>query len=68
MVPYASGDVTGDDVITDADAIYLLYATFNAEEYPLNQTADYNGDGVVNDADAIYLLYATFDPVNYPLA
>ena len=67
MVPYLPGDVTGDDLVTDADAIYLLYATFDAENYPLNQEADYNSDGVVTDADAIYLLYATFDPENYPL-
>ena len=68
MIPYLPGDVTGDDKVTDADAIYLLYATFDSENYPLNQEADYNKDGKVTDADAIYLLYATFDSVNYPLA
>lgn len=68
MIPYKTGDVTGDEEVTDADAIYLLYATFNAEKYPLNQEADYNKDGEVTDADAIYLLYATFNPEKYPLA
>ena len=68
MVPYMTGDVTGDDEITDADAIYLLYATFNPDKYPLNQEADYNGDGEVTDADAVYLLYAIFNPDKYPLA
>ena len=68
MVPYETGDVTGDDEITDADAIYLLYAIFNPEKYPLNQETDYNGDGVVTDADAVYLLYAIFNPDKYPLA
>lgn len=67
MVPYIAGDVTGDDEVTDADAVYLLYATFYPEKYPLNQDADYNGDGEVTDADAIYLLYATFYPEKYPL-
>ena len=68
MLPYKPGDVNGDEDITDADAIYLLYATFNSEKYPLNQTADFNGDSEVTDADAIYLLYATFNPEKYPLA
>ena len=67
MVPYKPGDLNGDELITDADAIYLLYATFDAEKYPLNQDADYNGDGDVTDADAVYLLYAIFDSENYPL-
>ena len=67
MIPYITGDVNGDEEVTDADAIYLLYATFNPEKYPLNQTADYNKDGEVTDADAIYLLYATFNPEKYPL-
>ena len=64
---YILGDVNGDEEITDADAIYLLYATFNPEKYPLNQKADFNNDGEVTDADAIYLLYATFNPEKYPL-
>ena len=67
MVPYAPGDLDKDDIVTDADAIYLLYATFDTANYPLNQNADYNGDGEVTDADAIYLLYATFNPIEYPL-
>ena len=67
VIPYITGDVNGDEEVTDADAIYLLYATFNPEKYPLNQTADYNKDGEVTDADAIYLLYATFNPEKYPL-
>lgn len=67
MVPYKPGDLTGDEEITDADALYLLYAIFDAENYPLNQDADYNSDGVVTDADAVYLLYAIFDAENYPL-
>lgn len=62
-----NGDLNTDDVLTDADAIYLLYATFDTKNYPLSEKADYNKDGQVTDADAIYLLYATFDPAGYPL-
>ena len=35
VIPYITGDVNGDEEVTDADAIYLLYATFNPEKYPL---------------------------------
>ncbi len=61
------GDFNGDDIVTDADAVYLLFHTFFPETYPLNQDGDVNGDGVVSDADAVYLLYYTFFPDTYPL-
>ena len=61
------GDMNGDGLVTDADAIYLLYFTFFSSDYPLNQSGDFNRDGIVTDADAIYLLYYTFFPSDYPL-
>ena len=63
------GDVNGDDEVTDADAVYLLYYTFFGDEsYPVNQPCDFNGDGEVTDADAVYLLYYTFfGEESYPL-
>lgn len=61
------GDMNGDGLVTDADAIYLLYYTFFPGDYPLNQDGDFNGDEIVTDADAIYLLYYTFFPSDYPL-
>ena len=62
------GDLNDDGEVTDADAIYLLYATFDPDSYPLYRNADFNGDGEVTDADALYLLYATLDPDGYPLS
>ena len=64
---YVKGDLSGDNIVTDADAIYLLYHTLLPDLYPINQSADYNGDGKVTDADAIYLLYYTLLPDLYPL-
>ena len=63
------GDVNGDGVVTDADAVYLLYYTFFGDAgYPVNQPCDFNGDGEVTDADAVYLLYYTFfGEESYPL-
>ncbi len=61
------GDMNGDNLVTDADAIYLLYYTFFPNDYPLNQNGDFNGDELITDADAIYLLYHTFFPNDYPL-
>lgn len=62
------GDVNGDNVVNDKDAIHLLYYTFMSDQYPVNQDCDFNGDGSVNDKDAIYLLYSTFMPDQYPLS
>ena len=66
---FLKGDVNGDGVVTDADAVYLLYYTFFGDAgYPVNQPCDFNGDGAVTDADAVYLLYYTFfGEESYPL-
>ena len=61
------GDLNGDESVTDADAVYLLYYTFLPDIYPVNQDCDFNGDGQVNDKDAVYLLYHTFLPDLYPI-
>ena len=66
---YDHGDVNGDGMITDQDAIYVLYSTFPMfkDTYPVSQNVDLNGDGTVNTADAIYLLYAAFHMTGYEL-
>lgn len=63
-----TGDLNGDDEVTDSDAIYLMYYTFFPEDYPINQDCDFDGDGEVTDNDAIYLMYYTFFPEEYPLS
>ena len=64
---YVLGDVNGDSVVTDQDALYLLFYTFAPEEYPIYINCDFDNNGVINDRDAVYLLYYTFDPENYPI-
>ncbi len=63
---YILGDVNGDEVIDDADAVHLLYYTLGFDGYTINQVADFNGDYKVDDADAIRLLYHTLFQ-DYPL-
>jgi len=61
------GDFTGDELVTDADVIWLLWHTVFPGDYPLNGDADFTGDGLVTDADVIWLLWHTVFPEDYPL-
>lgn len=61
------GDLNGDGLVTDADAVYLLRHTLFPAKYPVTQDADFNGDGLVIDSDAVYLLRHTLFPGSYPL-
>lgn len=67
---YVRGDVNGDGVVDDNDAIrLLLFTLFGAEDYPINQNGDMNGDGVEDDSDVIHLLLFTlFGAEDYPLS
>ena len=62
------GDVNGDGVLTNADAIYLLRNIMLGDSYPINQGGDMNGDGTITNADAIYLLRNIMLGDSYPLA
>ncbi|AMH95275.1 adhesin-like protein [methanogenic archaeon ISO4-H5] len=63
------GDLNGDDVVDENDAVYLLLYTFRASTHPIpeGQNVDYNNDGVVNSDDAIYLKNYVVNPTQYPL-
>ncbi len=61
------GDFNSDELVTDADALYLLYHTIFGNSYPIEQNCDYNNDGEVTDSDALYLLYHTIFGDSYPL-
>ena len=63
----APGDMNGDGMITDADALHLLRYVLFPDLYPINQDGDMNGDGMVTDADALHLLRYVLFPDLYPL-
>lgn len=65
--PQIPGDFNGDNVATDADALYLLRHTLFEDRYPISGNGDVNGDGMLTDADALYLLRYTLFPERYPL-
>ena len=59
-VCYTHGDVNGDGIIDNRDAIYTLYHfVYGDEKYPVEQDWDFNGDGEYSNKDAIYVLYAS---------
>lgn len=64
---YKRGDVNGDGILNNKDAIYLLKHVVLGSMYPITQDADMNGDGVVNNKDAIYLLKHVVLGDMYPL-
>ncbi|MBR3144887.1 MAG: hypothetical protein IKF53_03225, partial [Clostridia bacterium] len=61
------GDINGDGVISDQDAIYLLFSYYFPDKYPVSQPCDFNKDGEVTDQDAIYLLFHYYFPDKYPI-
>ena len=67
VIDYIKGDTNGDEVITDQDAIYLLFSYYFPDKYPVEQPCDFNNDGEVTDQDAIYLLFHYYFPDKYPI-
>ncbi|MBO5933535.1 MAG: bacterial Ig-like domain-containing protein [Bacteroidaceae bacterium] len=64
------GDIDGDKVVTQDDAVYLLLNTMFGEAfYPLNNApGDIDNNGTVNQDDAVYLLlHSMFGEMFYPL-
>ncbi|MBQ6182727.1 MAG: dockerin type I repeat-containing protein [Clostridia bacterium] len=64
---YLLGDLTGDGIVSSADAIYLLRHVLFTDDYLLNQPCDFCFDGAVNSSDAVYLLRHVLFESDYPL-
>lgn len=61
------GDMDGNNMVNEEDAIYLLRHILVPDLYPVQGEADWNGDNAVNEEDAIYLLRHVLVPDLYPL-
>ena len=61
------GDLNDDSLVTDKDAVYLLFAMYFPSDYPRNQLMDFNKNNSISSDDAIYLLYYIYFPKLYPL-
>jgi hypothetical protein len=61
------GDMDGNNMVNEEDAIYLLRHILVPDLYPVQGEADWNGDNTVNEEDAIYLLRHVLVPDLYPL-
>ena len=65
--PDPAADVTGDGIIDEDDAVYLLRYVLMPDSFPVNQNVDYDGSGTVNEDDAVYLLRHILMPNSFPL-
>ena len=62
-----AGDMDGNGVINDRDAVHLLFHFYFPDDYAIVGNSDVNGDGTFNDRDAVYLLFHYYFPTDYPL-
>lgn len=62
-----AGDIDGNNIVNEEDAIYLLRHVLVPDLYPTQAMTDVNGDNQVNEEDAIYLLRHVLVPDLYPL-
>ena len=60
------GDMDGNFVLDEDDAIYLLRHVIFPDKYPV-ANGNVNGDKKINEDDAIYLLRHVIFPDKYPL-
>lgn len=61
------GDLTGDGLVEEGDAVYLLQHVLMPGDFPVNQTVDLDKNSRVDENDAIYLLQYILMPEYFPL-
>lgn len=62
-----TGDLTGNDIVDEDDAVYLLQHVLLPERFPLSEAVDYTGNGIVDEDDAVFLLQHVLLPERFPL-
>ena len=61
------GDLNGDAILNEDDAVYLLRHVLMPDQFPVTQQTEYTGDGKIDEDDAIYLLRHVLMPEQFPL-
>lgn len=61
------GDMDGNGLVNEADAIYLLQYVLLPEDFKLNQSGEFDGSNTTDEIDAIYLLQSVLMPESFPL-
>lgn len=61
------GDLDGNGMVNEDDAIYLLQSVLMPDVFKLYQPVDYDGDSTVNEDDAVFLLQHVLMPGFFPL-
>ena len=65
---YTYGDVNGDGLVDQNDAIHLLYYSMDTPGYSLNgRGGEMDGEEGITADDAIHLLWHVYFPDEYPL-
>ena len=68
-VAKTAGDVNGDGIVTNADALAYFRYIYSAEEYPLAvpEMADVSGDGAITNADVLLIFRYIYSAEDYPI-
>ena len=62
------GDLDGNGMVTEDDAIYLLQHVLLPEFFPVTENVDFDSSGEIDEDDAIYLLQHVLLPEFFPLS
>ena len=65
--PLPKGDLTGNRLVDEDDAIYLLQHILMPDDFKVEQNVDLDRNGRIDEDDAIYLLQYVLMPENFPL-
>lgn len=62
-----AGDLDGNAMTNENDAIYLLQHVLMPDDFPVDQPVDFDSDGKLSTGDVIYLLQYILMPDLFPL-
>ena len=62
------GDLDGNAMVNEDDAVYLLQHVLMPDFFPVDQPVDYDRNGKLDEDDAVYLLQHVLMPDLFPLS